>query len=256
MARVVLEEVSKVFAATGGTLVHGLQGVNLVLEQGELLVLLGPSGCGKSTTLRLTAGLERVTKGIISINGVVVNDMPPEKRDVAMMFQSHALYPHLTIYDNFALGLKLRRFSKSQIHERVMKTVEMLDIRSCLWRLPKELSGGEQQRVALGRALVRQAGILLLDEPLSNLDMPLRVQLRTEIAQLHARLCATTLYVTHDQEEAMTLGHRIVVMRKGEVQQIGAPMEVYRHPANLFVAGFIGSPPMNFFRGTVRRKGY
>src|SRR5437773_1070571 len=223
MACVVLEKLSKVYLANKGGAVHALRRIDLALADGELLVLLGPSGSGKSTTLRLIAGLEEPTEGHIMIAGVVVNQTPAKDRDVAMVFQSHALYPHLSAYENMALSLKLRGYSPAEIAKRVMETADLLDVRFCLPRLPKELSGGERQRVAVGRALVRQPKVFLFDEPLANLDSPLRGQIRAQISRLHARLGATMLYVTHDQEEAMTLADKIAVMKAGEIQQVGAP---------------------------------
>src|ERR1051325_4144716 len=232
MARVALEKLSKVFKGPKSAPIHAVQRLDLVVPDGELLVLLGPSGCGKSTTLRLLAGLEEATEGTMSIDGVVVNTIAPKDRDIAMVFQNQALYPHLTAYENMALGLRLRKVAPQEIHNRVTQTAELLGVRSCLPRRPKELSGGERQRVAVGRALVRRPKVFLFDEPLSNLDGPLRAQLRTEISSLHARLGATILYVTHDQQEAMTLGKRVGVMRAGEIQQVAAPMELYHHPAS------------------------
>jgi|SRR6266498_904013 len=256
MARVALDQISKVFEGPKGGALPAVQSLDLVVHDGELLVLLGPSGSGKSTTLRLLAGFEEPTAGTISIDGVVVNSMRPKDRDIAMVFQNQALYPHLTAYENMALGLKLRKVPAPEIVGRVNEAAEMLGIRPCLQRRPKELSGGERQRVAVGRALVRRPKVFLFDEPLSNLDGPLRAQLRAQIARLHAQLGATMLYVTHDQEEAMTLADRIAVMKAGQIQQLDAPLEIYRRPRNRFVAGFIGSPAMNFLRGTLARKGY
>ncbi len=255
MARVVLDNLLKIFKGPKGEEIPAVNRANLVIEDQELLVLVGPSGCGKSTTLRLIAGLEEPAGGTIAIDGRVVNDLPPKDRDVAMVFQNHALYPHLTVYENLALGLRLRKIAKPEIERRVREAAATLDLLPCLDRLPKALSGGQRQRVAVGRALVRQPKVLLLDEPLSNLDPPMRVQLRAELSRLHTRLGATMLYVTHDQVEAMTLGHRIAVMNAGVIRQVAGPLELYHAPANLFVAGFIGSPPMNFFRGTLRPKG-
>ena len=250
MARVVLEKVDKSFKS-----VRAVRNVSLTVEDRELLVIVGPSGCGKTTTLRLIAGLEEPDTGTISIAGEVANRVPPGDRDVAMVFQNHALYPHLTVFENLALGLKLRRVPKAEIEQRTREAAVLLGLRECLSRLPRELSGGERQRVALGRAIVRRPKLFLFDEPLSNLDAPLRAQMRREIAHLHRRLATTMIYVTHDQTEAMALGQRIAVMKDGMIQQAGSPPEIYSHPANLFVAGFIGSPPMNFFRGTIASAG-
>jgi multiple sugar transport system ATP-binding protein len=251
MAQVVLERLTKVFQGRGGESVCAVDNLNLVVEDQELLVLVGPSGCGKTTTLRLIAGLEEPTAGTISINGQLVNDLPPKARDIAMIFQNHALYPHMSVYENMAFGLKLRHYPKAEIEQRVKDTSQILDLTACLDRRPAALSGGQRQRVALGRAIVRQPKLFLLDEPLSNLDAQTRLQMRAEIARLHARLAATMIYVTHDQVEALTLGHRVAVMKAGVIQQVATPVNLYQHPANRFVAGFIGSPPMNFFNGTV-----
>ncbi|MBN2383285.1 sn-glycerol-3-phosphate ABC transporter ATP-binding protein UgpC [bacterium] len=221
--------------------------LNLVVTDGEFMVLVGPSGCGKSTTLRMIAGLETVTAGTITIGSRIVNDIPPKDRDIAMVFQNYALYPHMDVYDNMAFGLKLRRMGRTEIEQRVREAARILEIENLLERKPRELSGGQRQRVALGRALVRKPQVFLFDEPLSNLDAKLRVQMRTEINRLHERLRTTVIYVTHDQTEAMTMGNRITLLDHGSIQQIGTPTELYRYPQNLFVAGFIGSPPMNFF---------
>jgi multiple sugar transport system ATP-binding protein len=229
--------------------------VSLVVGDKELLVLVGPSGCGKTTTLRLIAGLEDPTKGTIAINGQVVNGLLPKARDVAMVFQNHALYPHMSVYENMAFGLTLRHHPKAEIEKRVRDAAQILDLAACLDRKPAALSGGQRQRVALGRAIVRQPKLFLLDEPLSNLDTQTRLQMRNEIARLQARLGATMIYVTHDQVEALTLGQRVAVMKEGVIQQVADPMTLYRQPANLFVAGFIGSPPMNFFHGTLLQRG-
>ena len=247
MASVTLTDVVKVY--DNG--VRVVDRMNLDIKDREFVVLVGPSGCGKSTTLRMIAGLEDVTSGNISIGGRVVNDVPPKDRDIAMVFQSYALYPHMTVYENMAFALKLRKYSKSAIDEKVRHAAKILVIEHLLDRKPKALSGGQRQRVALGRAIVRDPKCFLFDEPLSNLDAKLRVEMRAEIKQLHMRLNATTVYVTHDQEEAMTLGDRVVVMRDGITQQAGAALEIYHHPANRFVAGFLGSPPMNFFEGSL-----
>lgn len=219
------------------------------VADGEFVVLVGPSGCGKSTMLRMIAGLESITEGVIRIDGREMNDVAPKHRNIAMVFQNYALYPHMSAYDNMAFGLKLRKHPKSEIDRRVRKTADILGLDSILERKPKQLSGGQRQRVALGRAIVRNPAAFLFDEPLSNLDAKLRVQMRTEISKLHQELGATMIYVTHDQTEAMTMGDRIVVLREGHVQQIAPPLELYNHPVNRFVAGFIGSPAMNFFEG-------
>jgi multiple sugar transport system ATP-binding protein len=247
MARVRLEGIRKMYQ-DGTVAVHG---VDLDVADGEFVVLVGPSGCGKSTTLRMIAGLESITSGKLMIGDRVVNDVPPKDRDIAMVFQSYALYPHMTVRDNLAFALKLRGNSKAEIEKRVEQAATILGIHDILGRTPRQLSGGQRQRVALGRAIVRQPQVFLFDEPLSNLDAQLRVQMRREIARLHQELAATMIYVTHDQVEAMTLGDRIVVMNKGHVQQIDSPMNLYDHPRNRFVAGFIGSPAMNFVDGTV-----
>jgi len=255
MAQVVLERLSKVFQGPGGELVRAVDNLCLVVEDQELLVLVGPSGCGKTTTLRLIAGLEEPTAGAISINGQDVTGLPPKERDIAMVFQNHALYPHMSVYENMAFGLKLRHYPKAEIDQRVRDAAQILELADCLDRKPAAISGGQRQRVALGRAIVRRPRVFLLDEPLSNLDAQTRLQMRTEISRLHARLDSTMIYVTHDQFEALTLGHRVAVMKDGVIQQVAAPMDLYQHPANFFVAGFIGSPPMNFFQGTVSGKG-
>lgn len=221
---------------------------NLDIKKHEFIVFVGPSGCGKSTTLRMIAGLEDITKGELYIDNELCNDKTPKDRDIAMVFQSYALYPHMSVYENMAFGLKLKRLPKYEIDRRVHEAARILQIEEYLDRKPKALSGGQRQRVALGRAIVRNAKVFLMDEPLSNLDAKLRVQMRSEIIKLHNSLNATTIYVTHDQTEAMTMASRIVVMKLGRIQQIGTPIEIYNHPANLFVAGFIGSPSMNFFK--------
>lgn len=234
---------------------EAVKDVSLDIPDGEFLVLVGPSGCGKSTTLRMIAGLEEVTDGAIHIDGVLVNDVAPKDRDVAMVFQNYALYPHMTVYENMAFGLKLRKVPKSEIAIRITKTAGFLGLDGLLDRLPKSLSGGQRQRVAVGRAIVRQPKAFLFDEPLSNLDAQMRVQTRMELARLHDQLGATMIYVTHDQVEAMTLGDRIAVLHEGRVQQVAAPLVLYKEPANRFVAGFIGSPPMNFFDGHLKAEG-
>ncbi len=247
MASVTFEKVQKLYDNN-----HlAVDGVNFTVADGELMVLVGPSGCGKSTTLRMLAGLESVTSGSISIDGQIVNDIPSKDRDVAMVFQNYALYPHMTVFNNMAFGLRLRKYSKAEIKKRVGQAAEILGITDILDRKPKQLSGGQQQRVAVGRAIVRKPKVFLFDEPLSNLDAKLRVQMRTELARLHRELNATMVYVTHDQTEAMTLGDRIIVMNEGVIQQIDDPVTLYKNPQNQFVAGFIGSPGMNFITGSL-----
>ena len=247
MARVALAGVRKIY--DNGYV--AVDNANFDIADGELMVLVGPSGCGKSTLLRMIAGLETISSGNITIGAKVVNDVPPKERDIAMVFQNYALYPHMSVYDNMAFGLKLRHMTRNEIDTRVRRAADMLGLDPVLQRKPKALSGGQRQRVALGRALVREPAAFLLDEPLSNLDAKLRLQTRAEIARLHQRLKATMVYVTHDQIEAMTLGDRIVVLDAGKVQQIDTPLNLYRKPANKFVAGFIGSPPMNFLDGRI-----
>ncbi len=246
MARVVLKNVTKKFKE-----VMAVDNVSLDIKDKEFAVLVGPSGCGKSTTLRAIAGLEEVTSGEIYIGEKLVNDIPPKDRDIAMVFQSYALYPHMDVYNNMAFGLKLRKFTREEIEKRVHEAADILDIRKLLKRKPKELSGGQRQRVALGRAIVRKPKVFLFDEPLSNLDAKLRVAMRAEISKLHQRLEATIIYVTHDQIEAMTMATRIFIMNEGKLQQSGPPLEVYKTPSNQFVAGFIGSPAMNFMRAKI-----
>ena len=250
MAGVVLNKVSKVFPGN----VQAVHKMDLIIEDKEFLVLVGPSGCGKSTTLRMIAGLEDVTEGEIYIGEKLVNDVPPKDRNIAMVFQNYALYPHMSVYENMAFGLKLRKYPKKEIDTRVNEAAEILNIRELLNRKPKALSGGQRQRAAVGRAIVRKPLVFLFDEPLSNLDAKLRVQMRAEISKLHTRLQATMIYVTHDQIEAMTMGTRIVVLKDGFVQQIADPISLYDNPVNKFVAGFIGSPPMNFINGRLIRK--
>ena len=251
MAEVELTNVGKSFGS-----VAAVKNVSYKIEDKEFVVMVGPSGCGKSTTLRMIAGLEEVSSGDIKIDGRLVNDVPPKDRDIAMVFQNYALYPHMTVYKNMAFGLKLRKYPESEIRQRVLEAAGILGIEKLLERKPKELSGGERQRVAVGRAIVRKPKVFLFDEPLSNLDAKLRVSMRAELNKLHTRLQATMVYVTHDQLEAMTMGDRIVVMNNGEVQQIGDPVTVYEKPVNKFVAGFIGTPMMNFMDGTlVEKKG-
>ena len=232
-----------------------IHGVDVEIADGEFVVLVGPSGCGKSTLLRMIAGLEEISGGEIAIGARVVNDLPPKERDVAMVFQNYALYPHMTVYDNMAFSLLLKKADKAEIDKRVQRAAEILNLKPYLQRFPKQLSGGQRQRVAMGRAIVRDPQVFLFDEPLSNLDAKLRVAMRAEIKALHQRLKTTTVYVTHDQIEAMTMADRIVVMHDGVVEQIGTPLELYDNPANIFVAGFIGSPAMNFLDGKVVRAG-
>ena len=245
MAKVVLENVSKRYGN-----VEAVKSFDLEIENQEFLVLLGPSGCGKSTTLRMIAGLEELTGGDIYIGDKLVNDMPPRDRDIAMVFQDYALYPHMSVYQNMAFGLKLRKFQKSEIEQRVKEAAEILSIGELLNRKPRELSGGQRQRVAVGRAIVRKPVVFLFDEPLSNLDAKLRGQMRAELSKLHDQLKTTMIYVTHDQVEAMTMGTQIVVMKDGKILQVAPPMEIYEYPVNQFVGGFIGSPSMNFLPDT------
>ena len=251
MAQVSLRKIVKAYE--GG--VQAVKGIDLDIEDHEFVVLVGPSGCGKSTTLRMIAGLEEVTAGDIAIGGTVVNDIPPRDRDIAMVFQNYALYPHMSVYDNMAFGLTLRKFPKAEIDKRVQEAARILDIAPLLERKPKALSGGQRQRVAMGRAIVRDPKVFLFDEPLSNLDAKLRVQMRTEIKKVHQTVKTTTVYVTHDQIEAMTLADRVVVMNHGVIEQVGPPQELYHHPATKFVAGFIGSPAMNFIPAKVEESG-
>jgi multiple sugar transport system ATP-binding protein len=246
MGQVVLKNINKFYDS-----VHAVKDVNLQIRDKEFVVFVGPSGCGKTTTLRMIAGLEAISSGDISIDGTIVNELPPMDRDIAMVFQNYALYPHMSVYDNMAFGLKMRKFEKAEIGKRVKEAADILGIGNLLQRKPRQLSGGQRQRVALGRAIVRHPRVFLFDEPLSNLDAKLRVQMRVELKKLHLRLGTTAIYVTHDQVEAMTLGDRVVVMKDGVVQQVGEPLELYNTPANRFVAGFIGSPAMNFANVTV-----
>src|SRR6202171_2873889 len=241
MARVLIRNLNKMYDE-----VHAVNDVNLQIRDKEFLVLVGPSGCGKTTTLRMVAGLESITSGEVVIGNRVVNELPPMDRDIAMVFQNYALYPHMSVYDNMAFGLKMRKVDRAEIGKRVQAAAEILGMQDYLKRKPRQLSGGQRQRVALGRAIVRQPQVFLFDEPLSNLDAKLRVQMRVELKKLHDRLNTTAVYVTHDQVEAMTLGDRVVVRKDGLVRQGGEPLELYNAPANRFVAGFIGSPAMNF----------
>jgi multiple sugar transport system ATP-binding protein len=251
MAKVILKNVDKVYPGN----VKAVDNFNLEIKDGEFVVLVGPSGCGKSTTLRMVAGLEEITGGTIAIGDRVVNDVPPKDRDIAMVFQNYALYPHMTVRENMAFGLKLRKFLKKEIEARVDEAARILGIGELLDRRPKALSGGQRQRVAVGRAIVRKPAVFLFDEPLSNLDAKMRVQMRVEISRLHNQLGSTMIYVTHDQVEAMTMGERIVVMKDGLIQQVADPLGLYDRPANRFVAGFIGMPPMNVFEGHIRGGG-
>jgi multiple sugar transport system ATP-binding protein len=251
MARVILENVNKTYPNG----VHAVKDVSLEVGDSELLVLVGPSGCGKSTVLRMIAGLEKVSDGRIIIGDRVVNDLEPKHRDVAMVFQDYALYPHMTVKENLEFGLAMRRVRRQDRVRSVENAARILGLEGLLDRKPAQLSGGQKQRVAVGRAIVREPRVFLFDEPLSNLDAKLRAEMRTEIAKLHQRLGVTTIYVTHDQVEAMTLGHRIVMMDDGTVQQVGSPLEVYNHPVNRFVAGFLGTPPMNFIEGRIDKGG-
>lgn len=250
MAELKLEHIFKIYDDK----VTAVNDFNLHIQDKEFIVFVGPSGCGKSTTLRMIAGLEEISKGDFYIDNQLVNNVAPKDRDIAMVFQNYALYPHMTVYDNMAFGLKLRKFPKDEIDRRVKEAAKILGLEEYLKRKPKALSGGQRQRVALGRAIVRDAKVFLMDEPLSNLDAKLRVQMRTEIIKLHRRLNTTTIYVTHDQTEAMTMATRLVVMKDGIIQQVGSPKEVYEKPENVFVGGFIGSPAMNFFNGKIENE--
>jgi multiple sugar transport system ATP-binding protein len=251
MAKVELKNIGKVYEGN----VRAVDDANITVEDKEFVVFVGPSGCGKSTTLRMIAGLEDITEGELLIDGEPMNDVPPKDRNIAMVFQNYALYPHMSVYENMAFGLRIRKVEKSEIDRRVHEAAKILDIEKFLERKPKALSGGQRQRVAVGRAIVRNPKVFLFDEPLSNLDAKLRVQMRVELSDLHHRLDATMIYVTHDQVEAMTMASKIVVMKDGKVQQIGSPLYLYNHPVNKFVAGFIGSPPMNFLTVKVTEKG-
>ena len=265
MAKVTLTDIYKIYPGDKGKDITAVRDFNIEITDREFVVFVGPSGCGKSTTLRMIAGLEEISAGKIFIGEKRVNDVPPKDRDIAMVFQNYALYPHMSVYENMAFGLKLRKFPRAEIQKRVNEAAAILGLEQLLERKPKALSGGQRQRVAVGRAIVRQPKVFLFDEPLSNLDAKMRVQMRTEIIKLHQKLQATMIYVTHDQVEAMTMGTRIVVMdavlnpetglKEGVIQQIDAPLKLYNEPANLFVAGFLGSPPMNFLKGTLRAEG-
>jgi len=253
MANIVLKHIYKQYKNSNGQ--NAVQDFNIDIADKEFIIFVGPSGCGKSTTLRMIAGLEDISSGELYIDGKLMNEVAPEDRDIAMVFQNYALYPHMSVYDNMAFALKMRKVPKAEIEKKVHEAAEILDLEPYLKRKPKALSGGQRQRVAMGRAIVREPKVFLMDEPLSNLDAKLRVQMRTEISNLHQRLGATIIYVTHDQTEAMTLGTRIVVMKDGVVQQIDTPQNLYSHPVNKFVAGFIGSPQMNFVPALCGRKG-
>src|SRR3954447_14973471 len=250
MAQVSLRKVVKMYGD-----VEAVRGIDLDIADKEFVVLVGPSGCGKSTTLRMIAGLEEISAGEIAVDGEVVNDVPPKDRDMAMVFQNYALYPHMTVYENMSFGLRLKHYPKDEIARRVQEAARILDITELLERKPRQLSGGQRQRVAMGRAIVRDPRVLLMDEPLSNLDAKLRVQMRSEIARIQRELKTTTIYVTHDQVEAMTMGDRVAVMRKGVLQQVDEPHRIYDAPANLFVATFVGSPPMNLLHARLERDG-
>ena len=255
MAEVTLEHISKVYN-DGQKKANGqkaIDDISFKVHDKEFMVIVGPSGCGKSTLLRMIAGLEEIDEGTLSIDGIRINDQSPRDRDIAMVFQNYALYPHMTVYDNMAFGLKLKHFSKRDIKERVMETAQLLEIEAELQRKPKTLSGGQRQRVAIGRAIIRRPKVFLFDEPLSNLDAKLRTQMRIELQKLHRSIDATMIYVTHDQVEAMTLGDRIAVLNKGKLMQLDTPLHLYNQPANKFVAGFIGSPTINFIKGVIKK---
>jgi len=250
MAYLVLKDINKIYPNG----FHAVHNFNIEIEKGEFIVFVGPSGCGKSTTLRMVAGLEEISKGELYIDGKLANDLGPRERGIAMVFQSYALYPHMTVYDNMAFGLTLQGVDEDVIEQKVLATAKILGLTDYLDRKPRALSGGQRQRVAVGRAIIRKVGVFLMDEPLSNLDAKQRVTMRSEITQIHRETHATTIYVTHDQTEAMTMADRIVAMKEGYVQQIGTPYELYFQPVNMFVAGFIGEPPMNFLKGIVESK--
>ena len=256
MAEVILEHISKAYSGEkkNNTAPKAIDDISFTVHDKEFMVIVGPSGCGKSTLLRMIAGLEDISSGTLSIDGKKINDLSPKDRDIAMVFQNYALYPHMTVYDNMAFGLKLKRCSKSEIKARVMQTAQLLEIEDELQRKPKTLSGGQRQRVAIGRAIIRRPKVFLFDEPLSNLDAKLRTQMRIELQRLHRKIDATMIYVTHDQTEAMTLGNRIAVLNKGKLMQLDTPLHLYNNPANKFVAGFIGSPAMNFLKGKIQKQ--
>jgi multiple sugar transport system ATP-binding protein len=256
MAEVILEHISKSYSDNkkSNASPKAINDISFTVHDKEFMVIVGPSGCGKSTLLRMIAGLEEIGEGTLSIDGKKMNDISPSERDIAMVFQNYALYPHMTVYDNMAFGLKLKRFSKTEIKTRVMQTAQLLEIEDELYRKPKTLSGGQRQRVAIGRAIIRRPKVFLFDEPLSNLDAKLRTQMRIELQKLHRAINATMIYVTHDQTEAMTLGTRIAVLNKGKLMQLDTPLHLYNNPANHFVAGFIGSPAMNFIKGTIKKE--
>ncbi|MDQ8186736.1 sn-glycerol-3-phosphate ABC transporter ATP-binding protein UgpC [Pelagicoccus sp. SDUM812002] len=254
MATVELKNLLKIYPNRKGEDVKAVNHIDLSIRDREFMVLVGPSGCGKSTSLRMIAGLEDITDGEILIDGKIINDVQPKDRDIAMVFQNYALYPHMSVYENMAFGLKLRKYKKDEIDRRVKDAAEILGIEELLQRKPAALSGGQRQRVAVGRAIVRKPKVFLFDEPLSNLDAKMRVSTRAEISKLHARLASTMIYVTHDQVEAMTMGDRICVMNGGDIMQVDEPLQIYNHPANTFVASFIGSPPMNLMLGSIQRQ--
>jgi len=256
MAEVTLDHISKVYDENikNTSKSKTIDDISFTVHDKEFMVLVGPSGCGKSTLLRMIAGLEEITDGVLTIDGTRVNEKDPRDRDLAMVFQNYALYPHMTVYENMAFGLRLKRFSKSEIKKRVLQTAQLLELEEELYRKPKSLSGGQRQRVAIGRAIIRRPKVFLFDEPLSNLDAKLRSQMRIELQKLHREINATMIYVTHDQVEAMTLGSRIAVLNKGKLMQLDTPIHLYNHPRNRFVAGFIGSPAMNFIKGTLENE--
>jgi len=256
MAEVTLEYISKTYTGDKKNInpPKAIDDISFTVRDKEFMVIVGPSGCGKSTLLRMIAGLEEIGEGTLSIDGKIINGLSPKDRDIAMVFQNYALYPHMTVYDNMAFGLKLKHFSKSEIKTRVMQTAQLLEIENELQRKPKTLSGGQRQRVAIGRAIIRRPKVFLFDEPLSNLDAKLRTQMRIELQRLHRKIDATMIYVTHDQTEAMTLGNRIAVLNKGKLMQLDTPLHLYNNPANKFVAGFIGSPAMNFLKGNIQNQ--
>ncbi len=256
MAELTLQNISKIYKAEGKEKSNkkAVDNISFTVKDKEFMVMVGPSGCGKSTLLRMIAGLEEISEGTLAIDGKRMNELSPRERDIAMVFQNYALYPHMTVYDNMAFGLRLKNYSKTEIKEQVMQTAALLEITDELHRKPKNLSGGQRQRVAIGRAIIRRPKIFLFDEPLSNLDAKLRTQMRIELQKLHREINATMIYVTHDQTEAMTLGQRIAVLQKGKLMQLDTPLHLYNHPANKFVAGFIGSPTMNFIKGKLIKK--